>query len=449
MNLDFANLQTQLPGAELKWLQQLRSDAFSFFEKKGFPTRFDEDWKYMKTQALVKEFSSLSILDSSLNCHPGQANERNASRDPEKYLASLLESGQGLRPFWDARMETNISFILFIDGQFVKSNLPKNSQVEIFSIKDALQKNPQLVEKYLNNNQISHSLIALNQALMTDGIVIHVPENTVIQQPIYGLFMNEHKSVMHYSHHLIIAEKNSAVTIVEKHFSNTKQVNYFSNHITDCFALENARIEHIKLIQEAEESFHFSHLNIHQHKSSSVKSHLFTLSGNWIRSDIHVDLNEIDAEVELNGLFIAKKQQQVDHHTTVNHLKPQGRSAEVYKGIVDDAAQATFNGKVIVALDAQKTSATQASKNLLLSKQAEINTKPELQIYADDVKCSHGATVGQLDENALFYLCSRGVSYDYAKNLLLYGFALEQIDKIEISLLKQYLKDSLELLHHV
>ncbi len=420
MNLDFVHLQKQLPGSNLKWLQQLRNEAFSYFENKGFPTRFDEDWKYMKTQSLAKEFENLAIQTNTLN------------------KTSTFNF-----------LKTEDYYVLFIDGQMIASQLPKNSKIAISSVKQVLEQNSKLIEKCFVHYQLSHSLIALNQALLSDGVVIHIAENTQFDQPIYCLFMHEQANSMNYNRHFIIAEKNSAITVVEKYFSNQLQANYFANHITDCFAEENARIEHIKIIEEAKSSFHFSHLNIHQQKSSNVKSHVFTLSGDWVRSDTHVNLNDVDVEVELNGLFNAKEKQHVDHHTVVNHFKPHGRSSENYKGIIDGEAVATFNGKVIVALDAQKTTATQFSKNLLLSKQAEINTKPELQIFADDVKCAHGATVGQLDENAVFYLCSRGLPYAYAKNLLLYGFAMEQIDKISIPLLKQNLKQSLEQLHHV
>lgn len=412
MTIDFSNVQKQLPGHELMWLQQLRQDAFSYFEHKGLPTRVDEDWKYLKTQSLIKALPTLEFTTEKTK--------------KTSTFSFLNESDY---------------FVLFVDGQLISSHLPDHAQVEILSLKQTLKQKPQFLEHYFKHNNVPHSLIALNQALMSDGIIIHVAENVVLEQPIYCLFMHEQASSMHYNRHIVIAEKNSSVTVIEKYFSEQSQAHYFANHVTDCFALENSRIEHIKIIQEAQKSFHFSHLNIHQQKFSAVKSHVFTLSGDWVRSDIHANLNDVDVEIELNGLFMAKAQQQVDHHTVVHHLKPRGKSSESYKGIIDDEASATFNGKVIVALDAQQTNATQSSKNLLLSKQAEINTKPELQIFADDVKCVHGATVGQLDEHALFYLCSRGLSYALAKDLLLYGFAMEQVDKIQIPLIKQHLKE--------
>ena len=244
----------------------------------------------------------------------------------------------------------------------------------------------------------------------------------------------------------MVAEAGSQTTVIESYVSIFDGC-YFTNALTEIALMEDAQVDHFKVQEESTKAFHIATLQVHQDRDSRFASHSISFGGQLARNDINIVLDAEGARCTLNGLFMVSGRQHVDFHTRVDHAKANGSSEEVYKGILDGRSRGVFNGRVKVHPDAQKTDAQQSNKNILLSRDAEIDTKPELEIYADDVKCAHGATVGQLDEQTLFYLRSRGIGEDQARGLLTYGFAREILDRVDLAPLRDKLTE--ELLHRM
>ena len=244
---------------------------------------------------------------------------------------------------------------------------------------------------------------------------------------------------MSHPRNLIVAEANSQVSIVESYFGLNDET-YFTNAVTEIVVNDNAIVDHYKLQRESMHAFHFSTLQVQQSRSSSFSTHSIALGGALVRNDVNTVLNGEGAEATLDGLYVVSGQQHVDNHTRIEHAKPHCSSRELYKGILDQKARAVFNGRIIVRPDAQKTDSKQTNKNLLLSEEALANTNPQLEIYADDVKCTHGATIGQLSADALFYMRARGIGLDTARNLLTYAFANEITNRIKIEPLRAELE---------
>ena len=260
------------------------------------------------------------------------------------------------------------------------------------------------------------------------------------EQPIHLLFVASSHGEPTVSHprNLIIVGDNSQVAIVESYVGLDGGV-YFTNAVTEIVAGQNAVIDYYKLQQESAEAFHIATLAVHQDRSSNFTSHSISLGGALVRNDVKARLDAEGVECTLNGLYMASGHQLVDNHTSIDHAKPHCSSHELYKGVLDGKSKGVFSGKIIVRPDAQKTDAKQTNKNLLLSADSVIDTKPQLQIYADDVKCTHGATVGQLDKDAIFYLRSRGIGHEDARSLLTYAFANEIISRIKIPSVREQL----------
>ena len=231
---------------------------------------------------------------------------------------------------------------------------------------------------------------------------------------------------------LVLAGENSQVRLVESYAGLGGDGRYLTNAVTEVVGGENSVIDHYKLLLDSFQAFHIAATHIRLARSANFSSHSVTLGGGIVRNDIGVVLDGEGINCTLNGLYLANDRRLVDNHTTIHHARPHCCSHELYKGILDGQAHAVFNGKIVVAIDAQKTDAKQTNKTLLLSEDAQINTKPELEIFADDVKCTHGATVGQLDEDALFYLRSRGLGFDQARNMLIHAFASDLLNRITV-----------------
>jgi Fe-S cluster assembly protein SufD len=407
-----------MDGSSMLELQQLQKNALENFTAQGFPTTQHEDWKYTNVAPIV------------------QQNFKPASQLNEKI------SLQDLQPFINPDLDC--FRLVFIDGHFSKklsADLPKN----ITSLIKALKENPMVVQSYLNkfNNSKTIGFNDFNTAFFQDGAYIHLTDEAI--KPIELLFIataQQEKQLVPVRN-LIVAAANSQATIIE-HYVSLNSKNYFTNVVTELMLDEYAKIEHCKLIQENNTAFHIGTLQVTQQAYSQFTSHSFAWSGKLVRSDTNVCLAAEHAECTLNGLYIANGHQHIDHHTLVDHAKPHGTSRECYKGIIGDQARAVFNGKVYVHPDAQKTNAQQSNKNLLLSDQAEIDTKPQLEIYADDVQCAHGTTVGQLDEDALFYLRSRAIPETAARNMLMYAFARDIIERVSLEPLREYLEKKLQ-----
>jgi Fe-S cluster assembly protein SufD len=308
------------------------------------------------------------------------------------------------------------------------------------SLREALERHPALIEEHLGHyaNSEANGFVALNTAKFEDGGFVHIPRNTVVEEPLWIDFTAIPDGTTH-PRNLIVVDANSQVRIVERYRGSGR---YFTNAVTEIVVGENSIVEHVKLEEESLEAFHVATIQVSQSRNSNFKSHNISFGGVLVRNDVNAVL-ATGCEGTLNGLYLASGKQHIDNHTALDHAAPHAASFEVYKGILDGTSSAVFNGKIFVRKDAQKTDAKQTNKNLVLSEGATINTKPELQILADDVRCTHGATIGQLDQEALFYLRTRGIGTTDARDLLIYAFARDIIDRIGIPSVRESLEGAL------
>jgi len=307
---------------------------------------------------------------------------------------------------------------------------------------------PEEAQQYLGQvaRNDRNAFVALNTAFLNQVAFFQVPRNVVQEQPIaidYGMTHGGQAKVAH-PRTLVVVGAGAQCTIIEKYRGVGP---YFNNAVTEIVLGDGAVVDHYKVQQESSEAFHVSTMQVSLGRSASFTSHSIALGGALVRNDANATLSE-GSEATLNGLYLVNGKQHIDNHTEIDHAKPHGTSHELYKGILDGQATAVFNGRIIVRQDAQKTDSKQTNKNLVLSDEAVINTKPELQIFADDVRCTHGATIGQLDEEAMFYLQSRGIGKGDARGLLTYAFAQDVLDRVKVASLKDWLEKALiEKLH--
>jgi Fe-S cluster assembly protein SufD len=415
----FNRAKPWLPGSAHQWALNMRENAWELFNSEGFPTIREENWKYTDLRSLAKSNFILS--------------ERGMNGIDEQTVSSWK--------FTNVPCHT----MVFVNGHYSsqlshEDRLP--SGITISSLSQALTQNPEMVESVLQQTttQKVSPLTALNMALMTDGAVIILDDDTT-SQPIHLLYITtSHKeNISTQIRNLIIGGRGSSATIVESYVSKEGATS-FTNVVSDVMIHESAKVEHYKVQQESLNSYHIGAINVRQYRDSRYISNSISLGAGLARTDIHSMLNEEGASCCLNGLYIVGGKQHVDHHTRIDHNVPSGKSEEFYKGVINGRARAVFNGKVVVHEKAQKTDAQQSNRNLLLSKEAEVDTKPELEIYADDVKCSHGATVGQLEEDTLFYLQSRGIEEENARKILIYAFIDDIISRITIKELRTRLE---------
>ncbi|MCI0591095.1 MAG: Fe-S cluster assembly protein SufD [Gammaproteobacteria bacterium] len=410
---EFARVKTTLAGAANPPLQQARKSALARFAKSGFPTRRDENWKYTDISAIEKR-----TFKPAEPSHDGIARDR---IDAVRFNA--LECHE----------------LVFINGHFSKAlsrkpTLPKGVIVD--TLASALEhrggEHLEHLSQYANDG--ANSFAALNTAFMADGAYINLSANARVDHPIHLLFLSTEQddALMNHPRNLVILGEQAELTVIESYIGLDGAKN-FTNTVTEVALGRGAVIEHYKLQQEGFMSYHIGSLHIRQSRDSRVYSHSISLGGAIARNDIHTVLAEEGAEVILHGLYMASNRQHVDNHTRIDHMSPRTQSVELYKGVLDGHARGVFNGKVVVHEGAVKTDARQSNNNLLLSDTAEVDTKPELEIYADDVKCSHGATVGQLDKDALYYLRTRAIDEDAASSLLTYAFAGDVIHHIKFA----------------
>ncbi|MEM7358042.1 MAG: Fe-S cluster assembly protein SufD [Pseudomonadota bacterium] len=405
---------TALPGGGVPWLQAQRSAALAQFEQVGLPGVRDEQWRYTNLRALKSKLYTLNTAN------PGQD-------------VSLPDS------------EANR--LVFVDGHY-RADLSSPGTVAegiiVGSLGMLLDQQAEVLEPWFGGCLPAepHGFTALNTAYCQDGFVLVLPSNAVLEEVLEVLFVSssaqDSTNRISHSRNLVVAGANSQCRIVERHIGADGAV-YLNNSVTEIHAADNAHVDHYKLQQEAEEAFHMGAVFIKQGGHATVKSHNIALSGLVTRNDINCYLLGQGGHVEMNGLVIGHGRRHVDNHTEVNHAVPHCTSDEYYKSILDDHSRSVFRGRIIVAQDAQQTNADQQNNNLLLSKDAEADTKPQLEIYADDVKCSHGATVGQLDPKSMFYLRSRGIDAASAKALLTFAFANEVIERIQLESIRQEL----------
>ena len=391
--VDFEGLERQ-PAAPA--LQRLRKAAVARFAELGFPGPRDEEWRFTPLAPLVNTPFRLPPADAPLQIAVGPSL-------PEGVIACGLA--------------------------------------------EALQKHPHLVEPHLarHADYKRNAFAALNTAFLRDGAFLYAPANCVIEEPIYlcSVGRTPDRETPYVWHHraLVVLERNARATVVE-HYGGSPAT-YFTNAVTEIVVGKNAELDHYKVQEEGPEAYHMAVTQVQLGRAARFSSHAFSLGGAWTRNEVNAVFAGEGAECTLNGLYRGDGRRLIDNHTFIDHAVPHCTSHELYKGILGDKARGVFNGKIYVRQDAQKTDAKQTNKTLLLSEEATINTKPQLEIYADDVKCTHGATVGQLDDEAVFYLRSRGISLEEARALLIYAFANDIVGRVKVASLRERLEAAL------
>ena len=418
---DFARTQATLPGARVPWLVSARRSALERFAQCGFPGARDEEWKYTSVAAIEKHaFLAASRQDGH-----------------EQAAAALVDQL--------AFTGSAVHLLVFVNGRFCPAlsapgRLPAGARLA--SLADALERSPEALEPYLADDESQTVFGALNTAFMVDGAYLHLSRRTVVEQPIHLLFVATQAGTSISPRNLIVAEDGARATIIE-HYAGADGAVYLTNAVTQIFAASNAGIEHYKLQQEALQSFHIAGIHARQARDSRLLSHSISLGAAIARNDLTTTFASTGCDAAFDGLYLVSGRQHVDNHTRVDHACANGTSRETYRGVLDGRSRAVFNGKIIVHPGAQKTDAQQANHNLLLSRDAEIDTKPQLEIHADDVKCTHGATVGQIDDNQLFYLRARGIEEPMARSLLVHAFAHDLIERIRVTALRTRLEQIL------
>ncbi|MBA2657104.1 MAG: Fe-S cluster assembly protein SufD [Tatlockia sp.] len=395
--LEFYQQKAKENSSPIPWIAALQQQGSRDFADYGFPTRHNEEWKYTLVDSFLKQ---------RFEPKTSQAPMANLSNLPYEFTLAV-ENGQ---------LRTNYKLI---------SQLP--SGVIVQSLASGLIEHEDLIKSFLGKAlPQQHGFQALNTAMLGTGIFIYLPAGLKVEDPIILAYWQDQADQAVYNRCIIIAEEGSQATIIED-YSGAQDCNYFTNTATEVFAASQTKIIHYKIQREGKSAFHIGHLSALQARDSQFDSHSLSLGGKLVRSDLTLRLEEENAACLMNGIYAPAEGQHIDHHTTVYHLVPNCQSKQDYKGILNGRSRAVFNGKVIVAKDAQHTQASQQNKNLLLAANAEIDTKPQLEIFADDVICSHGATVGQLDEDALFYLATRGIDRREASSYLVQAFAAENL----------------------
>ena len=424
----FDALLQEAEATDPQWLTDLRREAWSRFYKLGFPTarRGNEKWKYTSVRPLAA-----ANFDSPLVIRP-----------PENINAADLRR---VAPWNDAW--TNL---VFLDGHFAGylsnlSNLENGAgQITVTNLADAIASgNPDVQSQLAKHADTDDDgFTALNTAFLRDGAFVNIPAGRIADAPVHLIFATtgQFEHAASYPRTLLLAGANSRVTVLESYVS-LAQAPYFTNAVTEIVLEDGAQVEHYRLLLESADAFHVGTSRVHQSKDSTISSASFAKGAAMARQDVQVILDAPGASCSLNGLYMTSGEQHIDNLINIDHAKPYTKSRLFYKGILDGKSKAVFGGTVLVRKDAQKTDAQQTDKNLLLSRQAEVDSKPSLLIYADDVQCAHGATAGHIDKDTLFYMQSRGLDRETASRILIHAFASQIIDTVELEPLRDYLDD--------
>ena len=396
-------------------LSNLREEAIKIFEDEGFPTKKNEDWKYTALNKVIKE--DFSVFANSEN--PIEY------KDVQPYFIHDIDSYK----------------IIFIDGKYA-SHLSQTTHegIDVCLMSAALSepKYQAVIENYFNEIATKNGINALNTAFCQEGAYIHIKKNKLAERPIQIIHFSTGKepALLLQPRNLIVVDENAQVQIIERHQSLTENPT-LTNSVTEIFAAKRAIIDYYKVQNDKSKASLIDNTFIEQHQESNVAVHTFSFGGKLTRNNLNFYQKGERIDSTLKGITIIGNKQHVDHNTLVHHIEPHCESHQDYKGIFGDSAVGVFNGKVVVEKEAQKTNAFQANNNLLVNDKATINTKPQLEIFADDVKCSHGCTIGQLDENAMFYLRARGIPAKEARALLMYAFANNVLESVKIPQLKK------------
>jgi Fe-S cluster assembly protein SufD len=383
----------------------IREQAADRFQALGWPTAALEEWKYTNLAPIAR------------------VNWREGDGHAKKTVTGSLKAHA-------------VAELVFVNGQLVDST-GSASGVDILPLSEATSH--EMFERHYARyaDYQRHAMTALNTARAQDGAFVYVRDGKALDGFIHLLFVGSGDGIWSHPRNLIVAGRGSQLTVVETFVGDG---NYFTNAVTEVVAGEGARVDHYKIERDATEAFHVGTVQIHQERDSTVVSRNVSIGGGLVRNEVNAALAGEGANLTLDGLFILADKQHVDNHTVIDHVKPHCDSLELYKGILDDQSRGIFDGLIIVRPDAQKTNSRQVNRNLLLSQSAVIDSKPTLEIHNDDVKCSHGSTIGQIDEEAMFYMRARGLSEADARNMLIYAFASEIVDRMKVDAVKEEIR---------
>lgn len=415
---DFQASENRLNGASKTPFFQRKKEALRTFEALGFPTIRHEEWKYSNVKNLVSQAFDFNA--------PGQVT-------PADVEALRIPNLQG-------------NVLYFVNGVFhpeLSVVVSPESELQILNFGEAARQFPELVEQHFARyaDFSDNGFTALNTAFAQHGVFLHVPNRAVVTQPVILRFIADARSqnVASQPRNLFVVGKRAEVKVAES-YRTLGEGATFTNVVTEVVLGEESQFEYYKVQDESDQAYHVGTTQIHHARASHSYTVTVSLNGGFIRNNLNVTIAGERVDAHLYGLYLPSGRQHVDNHTLVDHARPNSESSELYKGILYDKSTGVFNGKIFVREDAQKTNAYQSCRNVLASDGATMNTKPQLEIYADDVKCSHGTTTGQLNEEALFYLQSRGIPKDRARALLMLAFAEDVVEKIRIPAIKDYLE---------
>ena len=412
----FSRLELSPGGHHPDWLTEARSAAFQWVAEHGFPTLKDEDWRYTRLGSILEAPFEPAVA--------GMGHGLSAST-----IDALAADLGGTR-------------LVFVNGYFAAelSSLTKLPEgVTVTNLASVLAEGADRLEPFFSGSfgQDHHAFMALNTALAEDGAFIHLQADTIVDEPIQLVFFSDTGGypLVSSPRSVVMAGPGSRVVIVETHAGIPGDVSC-TNAVTEVALEEGAQVEHYKIQDESETAFHLALLDVRQGRDSRFSSHSVALGSSIARHEVRVRLEAEGAEVSLDGLYMPRGDQHHDNPLLIEHAAPRCTSRQLYKGVLDGHGQGVFNGRVVVRPGADGTDAAQTNKNLLLSNHAEVDTRPRLEIFADDVKCTHGAAVGQLDEEAVFYLRSRGVPHQAARGLLIYAFVNEMVERLRLEPLR-------------
>jgi Fe-S cluster assembly protein SufD len=426
----FSSMRERLPGKHLPWLEQLRQKGMDDFLALGFPTTKLENWKYTNV-APIRRIAFEPAQDRPLTS-----------------LTRTLEIGSSASPrlvFVNGWFSSTLSTV----GALYERPGGRRPPLQLLSLSKALQDadRASVIERHLGRYAVTcdHAFAAWNTAFFTDGAYIEIPRGVAVEHPLQLMFISagDGKPRACHPRNLIVAGEGSQLTVVES-FLGFDDSACLTNTVTEIAAGPGAVVDYYKVECESPQGFHVAVINAHLERDASLTSHSISFGSSLVRNDLNVALDGEGSHCTLNGLFAVDGQRLVDNHTRIDHMRPHASSRELYKGLLAGNAEGVFNGAIVVRENAQKTDAVQYSRNLLLSREAQINTKPQLEIRNNDVRCFHGATIGQMDADAVFYLKSRGIDEVEARRLLVRGFGGEIIDAIRVSTLREQLEHLLD-----
>ena len=396
------------------YVHEVRSEAIKQFESIGFPDKKLENWKYTSLKNLLNtDYTVLPEINNVLEF-----------KNIKKYLIDDIDSYK----------------VIFVDGKYcshLSETTHEGMDICILSAALTQSKYELIIENYFNKIALKDGITSLNTAFSNEGVFIHIPKNKFVEKPIQIIHFStgNESSLMFQPRNMIVVDENSQVQIIERHQSLSKN-KVFTNSVTEIYADKKSIIDYYKIQNDNLQASLIDNTYVNQQRNSSFSMHTFSFGNELVRNNLNISQNDEFIETTIKGITIIGDNQHVDHNTLIQHNKPNCNSHQDYKGIYDNKSTGVFNGRIIVNKQAQKTNAFQSNNNILLSNKATINAKPQLEIYADDVKCSHGCTVGQLDKNALFYLKSRGIPEKEATALLMYGFANNILKSVKIPEIK-------------